>query len=66
MGCIQYTQRASYSDGRSVADQGYVTEKLMNKLENLYDIALEQNVDQTVHQPKVVPAVGAVYLTIWL
>ena len=26
----------SYSDGKSVTDQGYLIEKLMNKLQNLY------------------------------
>ena len=30
--------------------QGHLTEKLMSKLQNLYDIALEQNVEWTVHQ----------------
>ena len=46
------------SDGKGITDQGRLTEKLMNKLQNLYGIALRQNVDKTVHQLKV--AVGAV------
>ena len=38
----------------------------MNKLPNLYGIALELNVDYTVHQIKVAPAVSAVHFTIAL
>ena len=34
-----------YSDGKSVTDQGLFTEKLMNKYQDLYDIAFELNVD---------------------
>ena len=63
---MQYTQRTSYSDGKGVIDQGHITEKLMNKLQKLYGITFEQNVDQIVHQIKVVLAVGAVYFTIAL
>ena len=47
-------------------DQRHLTEKLMNKLKNLYGIALEQNADLTVHQLKVTYTLGAVYFTIAL
>ena len=47
-------------------NQRYLTEKLLNKLQNLYGNALEQNVDLTVHQLKVPLALGAVYFTIAL
>ena len=46
---------------QTVAGQVYVlrlTEKLMNKLQNLYGIAVRENVNKTVHQLKV--AFGAV------
>ena len=36
----------------------------MNKLQIIYAIALEQNVDQTVHELKVSLVVGAAYYTI--
>lgn len=42
---MYYSQRTSYSDGKSVTDEGHVTERLRFKLENLYGIALEKNVD---------------------
>ena len=35
----------------------------MNKLQDVYNTALEENVDQTVHQLKVALAVGVVYFT---
>ena len=40
---MQYIQRIFYSDGKGVTDQGHLTEKLMNKRQNLYGAALEQN-----------------------
>ena len=40
----QYTQRTSYSDRKGVTDERHLTEKFMSKLQNLYGIALEQNV----------------------
>ena len=43
---------------KGITGQGLLTEKLMNKLQNLYGIALRQNVNKTIHQLKV--AVGAV------
>ena len=42
---MEYTQWTYYSDGRDVTEQGDLTEKLMNKPQNLYGIALEQNVE---------------------
>lgn len=42
---MHYSQRTSYGDGKSVTDEGHVTERLRFKLENLYGIALEKNVD---------------------
>ena len=47
-----YTQRTSYNDVNGVTDQGHLTGKLMDKFQNLYGIAQnEQNVDYTaVHQ----------------
>ena len=47
---MQYTPRTYYSDDGGITDQGHLTEKIMNKPQNLYGIALEQNVEQTVHQ----------------
>ena len=47
-------------------DKRHLTEKLINKLQNLHGIALEQNVDLTVHQLKVILTLGAVYFTIAL
>ena len=46
-------QRTSYSDTKGVTHQAHLTEKLMNKLQNLYGIVLEQSVAQTIHQLKV-------------
>lgn len=46
----QYTQKASYSDDKGVAEQGNLTIKLMSKPQKLYGIDLEQNVDQTLQQ----------------
>ena len=40
-----FTQRTFQSDGKSVTGMEHLTEKLMNKLLNLYDIAVEQNED---------------------
>ena len=40
---MYYTQRAYYSYGTDVTEQGRLTEKLMNKPQSLYGIALEQN-----------------------
>ena len=45
-------------DGRRISGRGRLTEKLINKLQNLYGIALRQNVNKTVHEMKVV--IGAV------
>ena len=42
---MHYSQRTSYGDGKSVTDEVHVTERLRFKLENLYGIALEKNVD---------------------
>ena len=36
----------------------------MNKLQNLHCIALEQNIDLTVHQIEVALVISAVYFTI--
>ena len=36
----------------------------MNKLQHLYGITLERNVDQMNHQLKVALAIGGVYFTI--
>ena len=55
---LRSTHKAPLNDGKGITGQGPLTEKLMNKLQNLYGIALRQNVDKTVHQLKV--AVGAV------
>ena len=52
------THKGPLSDGKGITGQGHLTEKLMNKLQNLYGIALRQNVDKTVHQLKF--AVSAV------
>ena len=59
-------KRTSYCDSKGLTDQRHLTEKLMNKLQNVYGIALEQNVDETVHQLKVASALSAVYFTIAL
>ena len=55
---LRSTHKGPLSDGKGITGQGRLTEKLMNKLQNLYGIALRQNVDKTAHQLKV--AVGAV------
>ena len=46
------------SNGKRISGRGRLTEKSINKLQNLYGIALRQNVNKTVHEMKV--AVGAV------
>ena len=38
---MEYTQRISYNDGKGITDQGYITEKLMNKLQILCGAAPE-------------------------
>ena len=55
---LRSSHKGPLSDGKGITGQGRLTEKLMNKLQNLYGVALRQNVDKTVHQLKV--AVGAV------
>ena len=55
---LRSTHKGPLSDGKGITGQGRLTEKLMNKLQNIYGIALRQNVGKTVHQLKV--AVGAV------
>ena len=50
------TWRDSYSDGKGTTDQGHLTEKIMNKLRNIYGNTLEQN--------GVPLVVGTVYLNI--
>ena len=55
---LRNTHKGVPSNGKGIAGQGCLTEKLMNKLQNLYGIALRQNVNKTVDQLKV--AVGAV------
>ena len=50
---LRSTHKGPLSDGKGITGQGRLTEKLMNKLQNLYGIALRQNVDKTVHQLKV-------------
>ena len=43
---IRSTHERSFTgDDKGVTDQGHLTEKLMNKLQNRYGIVLEQNVD---------------------
>ena len=59
-----FIQITSCSDSKGLTEQGHLTEKLMKKRQNLYSIALEQNVDQTVHQLQVALAVGTVYFSI--
>ena len=48
---------------KGVTNKKYTTEKLTNDLQLLYNIALGQNVDETVCHPKVLLAVGAVHFT---
>ena len=55
---LRSTHKGPLSGSKGISVQGRLTGKLMNKLQNLYGIALRQNVDKTVHQLKV--AVGAV------
>ena len=62
----QYTQRTPSDNSKDVTDQGHLTENLVNKLQNRYGIALEQNLDYAVLQLKFALAVGAVYFTIAL
>ena len=42
-------KKSSENEG-AFYNQEHLTEKPINKLQDLYDIALEQNVDQKVHQ----------------
>ena len=42
---LRNTQKGVLSDGKGISGQGRLTEKLMNKLQNLYDVALRQNVN---------------------
>ena len=55
---LQTKHKETLSDGKRISGCGLLTEKLINKLQNLYWIALRQNVNKTVHEMKV--AIGAV------
>ena len=46
------------SDGKDISGRGRLTEKMINKLQNLYGIVLRQNANKTVYEMKV--AIGAV------
>ena len=68
--CLTYIKKPNWErvkqevKGKVVTDQGHITEKLMKKIQHLYGIALEQNVDyQRVDQLKIALAVGTVYFT---
>ena len=64
---IRSTHKEPLTDNsKDVTDQGHLTEKLVNKLQNRYGIALEQNLDYTVLQLKFALTVGAAYFTIAL
>ena len=62
----KYTQKTFYSDDKCATNRGHLSENPIKKIQNLYGIAPEQNVDQTVHQLRVALAVGTVYFTIAL
>ena len=62
----KYTQKTFYSDDKCATNQGHLSENPVKKIQNLYGIAPEQNVDQTVYQLRVALAVGTVYFTIAL
>ena len=40
-----YAQTTSYRDNKGETDEGHFTEKLINKLQNLYSVTFEQNID---------------------
>ena len=42
---LRNTHKGVLSDGKGIPGQGRLTEKLMNKLQNLYGVALRQNVN---------------------
>ena len=47
---LRSTHKGPLSGSKGISVQGRLTEKLMNKLQNLYGIALRQNVDKSVNQ----------------
>ena len=49
---LHNTHKGVFSDGKGITGQGRLTEKLMNKLQSLYGIALRKSVNKTVHQLK--------------
>ena len=55
---LRTKHKEALSDGKRISGRGCLTEKLINTLQNLYGIALRQNVNKTVHEMKV--AIGAV------
>ena len=55
---LRTKHKETLSDGKRISCHGCLTEKLINKLQNLYGIALHQNVNKTVHGMK--EAIGAV------
>ena len=42
---LHKTHKAPLSDDKDLTDYGHLTEKLKDKLRNIYGIALRQNVD---------------------
>ena len=55
---VRTKHKETLSDGKRISGRGHLTEKLINKLQNLYGIALRQNVNKTGHEMKV--AIGTV------
>ena len=40
-----YAQTAFYRDDKGATEEGHFNEKLINKLQNLYSVTFEQNID---------------------
>ena len=59
---LRSKHKEKLSDGKGISVHGRLTEKMINKLQNLYGIVLRQNVKKTVHKMKV--AIGAVLYTV--
>ena len=49
---LRSKHKEKLSDGKGICVHGRLTEKMINKLQNLYGIVLRQNVKKTVHKMK--------------
>ena len=51
---LRSKHKEKLNDGKGIGGRGRLTEKVINKLQNLYGIALRHNVNKTVNEIKVV------------